>query len=146
MQPIIIAIIIVFAVVIIWTWSNLRDTSKYKKIIFIVIGLIASYIITLMIFNISKNGVQYQNHESEIAVQNMLVAIFTLMNALIILPYCAKIYKEQKEKEIKTYQFQRKMLLIVVTFIICAILECGYLKDTQKGILKIYESRIEERY
>ena len=135
-----------FAIFIIWTWHNLGDTEKYKKIIFIGIGLIISYIITLIIFNISKSGVQYQNHESEKAVQNMLVAIFTSINALIILPYYAKIYKEFKEKEIKKYQFQRKLLIIAIIFVICTFVECGYLKDTQKGILKVYETRIEERY
>ena len=134
-------LVVIFIVVAIWTWNNLEDTEKYKKIIFIIVGLIISYIITLIIFSISKNGVQYQNHESEVAVQNMLVVIFTSINSLILLPYYAKTYKKLEKKEIKKYQFQRKILIIVI-----GIIECGYLKDTQKGILKIYESRVEERY
>ena len=146
MPLIVIATMIVFIVVAIWTWNNLEDTEKYKKLIFIIIGLIISYVITLIIFNISKNGVQYRNHESEIAVQNMLVAIFTSINSLVLIPYSAKIHKKLQKKEIKKYKFQRKILLIVTILIICGIFECGYLKDTQKGILKIYESRVEERY
>ena len=96
MQLIVIATLIVFIVVAIWTWNNLEETEKYKKIIFIIIGLVISYMITLIIFSISKNGVQYQNHESEVAVQNMLVVIFTSINSLILLPYYAKTYKKKR--------------------------------------------------
>lgn len=146
MPLIIIVTLIAFVILIVWTWRNLGDTDKYKKIIFIVIGLIVSYIITLIIFNLSKDGIEYKNYESEKIVQNMLVAIFTSINSLILVPYYAKIHKELEEKDIKKYQFQRKILILAIIILVCAFVECGYLKDTQKGILKVYELRVEERY
>ena len=142
MPLIIIVTIIAFVVLIIWTCHNLEDSQIQKKIIFIAVGVIISYIITLIIFNISKDGVQYKNYGSEVAVQNMLVAVVT---SVIIVPYSAKIYKKLKNKEIKKYQFQRKTLLIAIIIVVFTILECGYLKETQQGILKIYESTAEER-
>ena len=146
MQFIVACTMIGFLILIIWIWHNLGNTEKHQKVIYIGIGIAISYIITLIIFNISKEGIQYQNHESEMAVQNMLVIVFTLINSLILVPYCSKTIKEKQAKEIKQHQFQKKMLIIVVIFILCAILESGYLKDTQKGILKVYETRSEERY
>ena len=46
---IIIAIIIIYLILIAWSWKNLGNLEKSKKIIYIVIGLIATYIFTYII-------------------------------------------------------------------------------------------------
>lgn len=143
-MPIIIIITLaIYIVLIAWIWQNLGNIKKTKKVAVIIISLIIIYIITLIIFNISKSGIIYQNEESQIAVQNMLVAVFTAINGLILIPYIAKQLEKIHEGEIEKDQFTKKMLIIFVIFTICAIIECGYLKDTQEGILTIYNSSIK---
>ena len=51
-------IIILFAVLFLWIWNNTKDfEDNLKKIKFIAIGIIALFIITFIIFNISKIGI-----------------------------------------------------------------------------------------
>ena len=56
------------------------------------------------------------------------------------MPYIAKQLDRIREKEIEKDKFTKKMILLLIVFILCLILESGYLKDTQLGILEIYNS------
>lgn len=132
--------IIIYLINIAWTWKSLGDLSKSKKVTFIVIGLIAIYIITTIVFFISQNGVQYENEESIGTIKNVLVAIFAGINGIILLPQMAKILDKAKEGEIEKNQLRNRIILWLVVLLICLIFECGYMKDTQEGILEIYKS------
>ncbi len=132
--------IIIYLINIAWTWKSLGDLSKSKKVAFIVIGLIAIYIITTIVFFISQNGVQYENEESIGTIKNVLVAIFAGINGIILLPQMAKILDKAKEGEIEKNQLRNRIILWLVVLLICLIFECGYMKDTQEGILEIYKS------
>ena len=132
--------IIIYLINIAWTWKSLGDLSKSKKVAFIVIGLIAIYIITTIVFFISQNGVQYENEESIGTIKNVLVAIFAGINGIILLPQMAKILDKVKEGEIEKNQLRNRIILWLVVLLICLIFECGYMKDTQEGILEIYKS------
>ena len=140
MVLIIIITIILYAVLIAWTWNNLGGIEKTKKIATIAIGILMMYLITLVVFSISKTGVQYSQIEIEKNVRNILVAIFTGLNSLIILPFLAKQLDKIHEGEIEKEKFSKKLAILVILFTICMFVECGYMKSTQQGILKIYES------
>ena len=57
-------IIILFAVLLFWIWNNCKDfEDTTQKIKFIIIGLIILSIVTLILFNVSKIGVNYQNKD-----------------------------------------------------------------------------------
>ena len=63
-MPVIICIIIVmFLVLLGWTWSSLEDIEKTKKIEYIIVGFVVVYIITIIIYQISKIGISYENRE-----------------------------------------------------------------------------------
>ena len=140
MAFIIIISIVIYLINIAWTWKSLGDLSKSKKVAFIVIGLIAIYIITTIVFFISQNGVQYENEESIGTIKNVLVAIFAGINGIILLPQMAKILDNAKEGKIEKNQLRNRIILWLVVLLICLIFECGYMKDTQEGILEIYKS------
>ena len=57
-----------------------------------VIGLITIYIITLIIFQITKNGINYQNAQIQGNIRNVIVLIFTGINGIIIMPQVGNIY------------------------------------------------------
>ena len=137
---IIIVAIIVYLILIAWTWHNLDDIEKNKKIIFTIIGLIAMYVITLIIFQISKSGVLYQNIEMQNDIQNILVIVFTGINGIIVMPQIARILEKINKNEIEKNVIKRNIIILVIIFIGCLMFENGYMKDTQEGILEIYNS------
>ena len=132
--------IIIYLIDIAWTWKSLEDLEKSKKVAFIAIGLIITYIITTIVFSISQSGIQYENEESIKTVKNVLVAVFAGINGLIILPQLAKILNKAKEGEIEKKQIRNRVILLTIILLICLIFECGYMKDTQVGIIEIYKS------
>ena len=134
MTIIILVAIVIYAILITWIWKSLGYIEKSKKILYIAVGLLIMYIITLIIFNISKNGITYQNIESEKIVRNVLVLIFTSLNGMITLPYIGRLLNKVNEDEITKKAFSKKVLILIIVFIVCLIFECDYLKDTQTGI------------
>lgn len=143
MSIIIIMIVAVYLLMIAWTWQSLGDIDKKKKVIFIILGIILSYIITMVIFNISQNGINYQSEITKKEVRKILVLLFTSLNSVIFVPYIAKIWNKVKKNEIEDDKLKKRIIGIIIVFIICAIFECGYLKDIQNGIINIYSSMLK---
>ena len=139
MTFIIIVLIIMYLVVIGWTWNNLLDMKKSKKILIILLGLLIVYILTTIVFNISKNGIDYQIEEIEKSIGNVVIILFTGLNS-IVLPFVGRNIKRQEDGEIDTNILFKRLIVIGVIFLICIFLECGYMKDIQLGILNIYNS------
>lgn len=62
---IIIIVTVLYAVIIGWTWSSLGDIERKKKILITGVGILLVYLITLLLFNISKNQIQYPDISAE---------------------------------------------------------------------------------
>lgn len=138
MAFIILMAIIIYITFIFWTWQSMQTVETPKKIAFIIIGIIIIYIITLIVFAISKNGIEYQNVQMQKQVKNVIVSIFTGLNCVIVMPQIAKNYEKMKNEEIEKDIFLKKILIIAIVFVICLIFEIGYMKSMQQGIFKIY--------
>lgn len=140
MAFIVIITIIIYGVSMVWTWKSLGELEKSKKIAVIVIGMVVTYIITLVIFSISKNGVDYgQVAGGENEIRRVIIAIFSGINSLILFPFISKQLNKIHEGEIEPKELTKKLSILLVIFIVCMFFECGYMKDTQKGILEIYQ-------
>ena len=144
MPVIIIIILAIFCVLIIGTWHYLGNIDKTKKIVFIVIGIFVSYLITMLLFSISKSGITYPSNEIEQMVQNMIVTIFTGLNGILVLPYLGRLWDKISEEEITKQQFQKRICILLIIAIIVFILEINYLKGVQNGILEIYQKAISK--
>ena len=64
--------------------------------------------------------------------------IFTGLNSLILLPFIANLFDKILEEEIEKDQVKKRLIIILVIFVICIFIEKEYLKDTQEGIINIY--------
>lgn len=128
-------IIAIYVLLIAWVWNNLGTIDKTKKVLIILIGTIIVYLITLIVFNVSKSGINYEQKLMEKDIRRILVTMFTGLNSLIILPFVAKILEKIQANEIEQKEVSKKLSIIVVIFTICMFLECGYMKDIQQGIL-----------
>lgn len=133
--------IIIYLIGVAWTYQSLGLIEKTKKIAVIVIGIIITYLITLIIFQISKNGIEYPSVQIEKDIKNILVIIFTGLNNIIIMPQIGRILGKINEDEIEKNDVKKQLIILVIIFIICIIFESGYMKDIQKGILEMYTYR-----
>ncbi len=141
MTFIIIGIIIIYLLVIAWSWNSLEETETPKKLLVIFAGIVAVFLITQIVFSMSKSGVNYENNDMEKSVGQVIVLLFTGVNSLVI-PFIARTFKKKENGEIEDNVFKVRMIIICVIFLICLFLECGYMTDTQEGILRVYQSNM----
>jgi len=140
MTLIYIVIVAMYLILVAWTWQSLENIEKRKKVIYISLGILIFFIITLIIFSISKNNIDYQNKSTENAVRNLLVPLFTALNGIIFIPYIARILNKLEENEISKDKLKIKAIVLIIVFAICIFIECGYLESIQKGIISVYNS------
>ncbi len=138
MTVITIVAVLIFIISIIWIWHNLGNIEKTRKIIFIIVGLLIIYLITLLIYNFSNANVIYPSEEIQKTVKNTLLIIFTGLNSLIFLPFIANLFDKILEEEIEKDQAKKRIVIILMIFVVCIFIEKGYLKNTQEGIINIY--------
>lgn len=140
MAFILIVTIAIYFILIAWTWQSLGFIEKTKKIGIILVGTILTYLITLTIFQTTKNQFTYENITMQKQVQNIIVAIFSGINGIIILPQIGKIIDKLKENEIEKPILVKRVAILAILFILCLIFEIGYMKETQEGIWKVYQA------
>jgi hypothetical protein len=138
MGIVIIAVAVILYVVLVGAiWHNLDAIENSKRVGLILISILFMAIITLIIFNISANGVTYENKEMIADIRNVLVLFFTPINGLISIPFMASILNKAKNNEIKQNEFKKKTIILGVVFLVILIMECKYLTGIQNGILNI---------
>ena len=144
MSIILLIIAIIYIILITYTWHSLGSIEKNKKIIYIIAGLFLMFLITTIVFNISKIGVNYVeiNKEMEKMVGNMLVLIFTSLNGLVIMPMVGRVLNKQNENDIDKEVLTKKIVIILIILALITIFECNYMKYSQKNILEIYSSSL----
>ena len=137
MTVILIIIFILLLVLLSWSWHSLGDIEKKTKVAIIVGGLVIVYLITFVIFSISKIGIDYQNKDAMKLIQTIFVMLFTIVNGYIILPYVFKKLNQINNEEIEKEKIIRSLIILAIIFIIIAIFEVSYLENMQNGILEM---------
>mgnify|MGYP007014490462 CR=1 FL=1 len=158
---IIAVIMIIYFIGMAWTWQSLGFIEKNKKILIIIVGNIAMAMITMLTFQIAKSGIaseveklpsNIQQSVLEVLdsglnniqqlVQNLIIAIFTGVNAIIVMPQIAKIIDKINENQIEKNKLQKRIILLAIAFVICLIFETNYIKQTQASISKLYQQTV----
>lgn len=137
MTVILIIILILLLVLLSWSWYSLGDIEKKTKVAIIVGGLVIVYLITFVIFSISKIGIDYQNKDAMKLIQTIFVMLFTIVNGYIILPYVFKKLNQINNEEIEKEKIIKSLIILAIIFIIIAIFEVSYLGNMQNGILEM---------
>lgn len=136
-------IIVIYLISIAAIWTSLENEGKTKKISIIIIGILAMFLITNIIFNISKSTINYENIELQKNIRQIILWLFTGLNSLFLPVTIRNIVKtkngEQDENALKV-----KILVLAIIFILVMILECGYIKDIQEKTINIYQSNKSE--
>jgi hypothetical protein len=131
-------IIALFAVLLFWTWNNTKDFDNIaQRIRFIIIGLIAIFFITYILFNISKIGIEYPNTEIAKTVRRVAILVFIPINGFISLPHIASIKEEILSGMNDDNKTKKKIIILGIIILVAIIFEVNYLKSFQKGIISI---------
>ena len=129
-------IIVLFTVLVMWTWNNVKDfENNTEKIKFIIIGLIILFICTIIIFAISKTGIKYPNDEVLKQVRCIAIFLCVPINGYISLPHIAKIKSDIYTNTVDEEKSKKRIIFLAAIIIIVTIFEIFYLKDFQKGII-----------
>ena len=137
MAVILIIIAILFLVLLGWSWNSLGSIDKKEKIKYIIIGLVLTYLLTFIIYTISKIGIQYDNKETMKIIRTVFVLLFAIVNGYILLPYSFKKIEKIKSKEIEEEKLKRSIIILLIIIVILLIIESIYLGNLQQGILKM---------
>ena len=138
MGRIYIAAIVLFIVLGLWTWNNLKEYDNIAiKIAYLVVGILGIIFITTIIFNISAKSIQYPNSEMIGEVRKVILLIFVPINGLLILPQYAKLFVNYQNDELEIDKITKRAIIIGIIFIIAIIIEISYFKNIQQGIIQI---------
>lgn len=137
MAVILIIIAILFLVLLGWSWNSLGSIDKKEKIKYIIIGLVLTYLLTFIIYAISKIGIQYDNKETMKMIRTVFVLLFAIVNGYILLPYSFKKIEKIKNEEIEEKKLKRSIIILLIIIVILLIFESIYLGNLQQGILKM---------
>lgn len=127
--------IIIFAlyvISIISTYQNMFAFDKTNRIVYLITGFFIVSVVTVIM---SKANLQIDNKELIKIIQNSTQIIFIPLNALITLPIIANIMSKYKAKAITEDKLKRRILLIVIIYIIFFIFEKKYITNFQTGVL-----------
>lgn len=144
MTIITITTVILFIILIIWSWHSLEDIEKSTKILYLIVEIAITLIITYVIFIISQGNIQYPSEEIEKSIRTTLILLFAGVNGCILVPYTSKILAKVKQNEIDSKELRRKILVILVLIILIVLVEKNYMADTQDGILKVFNQLMEK--
>lgn len=137
-----IIIALLFVVLIFWTWNNTKEYEEItKRITYIVIGILAMLLITLIDFTISKIGITYPKAEMVKQVRKMSVLLFTPINGFFSLPHIATIKTQIELKKVENDKIKKKIIILGIIFIIATILEINFIKEFQNGIIQILNNK-----
>ena len=92
--------IILFLVLSIIIYNGLNGMNQKKKIIIFFIEIIVCFVFTTILFNLSSIGIEYLNSKNKGIAMRTLVAIFTPINGIILLPNITRIINESQNGEI----------------------------------------------
>ena len=130
-------IIILFAVLFLWTWNNTKDfEDNTKKTKFLGIGILALFIITFIIFLFSKIGLTYPNKEILKQIRRISILLCVPINGYLSLPHVAKIKSDIETNAIDDEKIKKRIIILSIIIIIAVIFEIFYLKDFQRGIIE----------
>lgn len=141
-------IFVLFVVYVVFVWNS---TKEFENIIirvsYILIGTVFITILTLILFLISKIGIQYPKKEMIGEVRRIILLTFIPINGFITLTQASSIFVQAKSGMVSKEDMEKKIKRFVIIFIVLIIVEIIYFKNIQNGMIKFIESvQIKKRF
>ena len=137
MTVILTIMLVMFLVLVGWMWTSLGSIEKKTKIICIIVGLAITYVITFIIYNISKIGIEYESKEVMRQIRNIFVLLFTIVNGYVLLPYVFRKLEQINNDNLPKEKLQKSIVILLIMIVVLFIFESIYLENRQEAILKM---------
>ena len=137
MAVILTIMLVMFLVLLGWMWTSLGSIKKKTKIICIIIGLVVTYVLTFIIYNISKIGIEYESKEVMHQIRNIFVLLFTIVNGYVLLPYVFRKLEQINNDNLSKDKLIKSIIILLIMIVILFIFESIYLGSRQVAILKM---------
>ena len=135
-------IFVLFVVYVVFVWNS---TKEFENIIirvsYILIGTVFITILTLILFLISKIGIQYPKKEMIGEVRRIILLAFIPINGFITLTQASSIFVQAKSGMVSKEDMSKRIRILAVVFIIMIIIECIYFKSIQNGMIRIINAK-----
>ena len=142
MSPIYFIVFLLFVVYIVWTWNSTKEFEDQKiRIAYLIVGTLFIARVTLIIFLVSKIGVNYPKKEMVGQVQKIVLLVFTPINGFVVLTQLSSVFQQIRSGMVSKEKMDKKIKTLLIVFIILIIIECIYFKNVQYGIIKIINSK-----
>ncbi len=135
-------IFILFIFFIVFAWNSTKEfETPIMRISFLGVGTLFITIITLILFQISKIGVNYPKEEMIGEVRKIVLLMFIPINGLITLTQSASIFSQIKSGIVPKKKMQKRLKIFASIFVIIIVMECIYFKDIQNGIINLINAK-----
>jgi len=136
-------IFILFVVYLVWTWNSTKEFEDAKtRISFMLVGTLFITVLTLIIFAVSRIGVQYPKEEMIGQVRKIILLVFVPINGFIVLVQGARIIANTKKGMLSKEQLSKRIKIFAAIFVIMIILECIYFKNIQLNMINYINTKI----
>lgn len=127
---------VIYTVGIVAIYYSVPLLEKNKKIQLIVIGVIATLIITMIICAITTGGIDGYKKEMINATKNTAILIFAPINLIVLIPYIGNSLNKLKDEKINEEALKKRFIIAIILLIVLVIIELGYIKNFQIGLLR----------
>ena len=136
-------IVVLFIIYIVCAWNSTKEfENTLMRISFIFVGTLFITVLTLILFWISKIGVQYPKKEMIGEVRRIILLSFIPINGFVTLTQSASIFAQAKSGMVSKEDMQKKIKRLVIIFIILIVIEAIYFKNIQNGMIKIIQNKM----
>lgn len=136
-------IFVLFAIYIVCVWNSTNEfENTLMRISFILVGTLFITILTLILFLISKIGVEYPKKEMIGEVRKIILFAFIPINGFITLTQGSSIFVQAKSGMVSKDDMEKKIKRWVIIFIVLIVFEAIYFKNIQNGIIKFIQNRL----
>lgn len=134
-------IFVLFVIYVVFVWNSTKEFENIiVRVSYIFIGTIFITILTLILFWISKIGVEYPKREMVSEVQRIVLLVFIPINGFITLTQVASMFTQAKSGMVSKEDMEKKLKRVIIIFIILIIIEIIYFKNIQNGMIRFIES------
>ena len=136
-------IVVLFIIYIVCAWNSTKEfENNLLRISFILVGTLFITLLTLILFWISKIGVEYPKKEMIGEVRRIILLSFIPINGFLVLTQSASIFAQAKSGMVSKEDMQKKIKRLVILFIVLIVVEAIYFKNIQNGMIRIIQNKM----
>ena len=136
-------VFMLFVVYIVWTWNSTKEFEDLKiRIAYLLVGTLFIAMVTLIIFLVSKIGVNYPKKEMVGQVQKIVLLVFTPINGFVVLTQFSSVFQQIRSGMVSKEKMDKKIKRLVIIFIVLIVFETIYFKNIQNGMIRIIQNKM----